>query len=284
MLYNDHDFIKTLSDSLTEDGIIVLQLGEAPFNDEPAAQFSKRNTREHLIELLEDVGAESMHFYEEGNCGFDSPWYFLVAAMDDDIDSRWYMTDAALEVDIHKRITRTVSGEPPLKYFDGSIKNGYHYPHKGAETVFCRTIPTPESCQEKAVESDSSSRPNMHLSQFEVKMSKIGDGSGRGIFALVDIQEGTSIGRKENSHPLHAKDATMKLVRKYNQKDLFDYLEGYGWDTETFVSSQYPNLFLHFLKCRKSFISYQFEIAIILLKNNNAFFREAMSIMLIRHT
>ena len=93
----------------------------------------------------------------------------------------------------------------------------------------------------------------MHPSEFEVKMSKIGDGSGRGIFALVDIQEGTSIGRKENSHPLHAKDATMKLVQKYNQKDLFDYLEGYGWDTETFVSSQYPNLFLHFLKCRKSF-------------------------------
>merc|ERR1719457_399444 len=41
MLYNDEDFVETLYNSLTDDGVIVLQLGEAPGEEDPGEEFTK---------------------------------------------------------------------------------------------------------------------------------------------------------------------------------------------------------------------------------------------------
>merc|ERR1711971_727237 len=49
-----------------------------------------------------------MHVYDDGNCGFNGPWSFLMAMKDDNLDE-----------DFH---------------------------HKVWETVYCRSKPTPESC------------------------------------------------------------------------------------------------------------------------------------------
>ena len=139
MLYNDYDFVETLYNSLTDNGLIVLQLGEASSYTDPAEHFSKSSRRSFLIDLLEEVGFQTMHFFEDGNCGFDAPWSFLVAAKDEDVDARWYMSDAAVEIDIHERTAHTVSGTSPLKYFDSSVKKGYHYPTSIARQ--CSVVP-----------------------------------------------------------------------------------------------------------------------------------------------
>ena len=239
MLYNDEDFVETLYNSLTDDGVIVLQLGEAPGEEDPGEEFTKSSRRQTLIYLLEEVGFETMHFFEDGNCGFEAPWSFLVAMKDETIDSRWYMSEAAVEVAIHERTVRTVSGKPALKYFDGSVKRGYHYPHKGAERVFCRSLPTPESCNQYT----DVSRPDVDLSAFEVRMSSIGDGSGRGVFATVDIKKGSSIARKYNSHPVRATSDNMHYIEEYELDALHNYLDGYGWSSVIFVSFSTHDVF-----------------------------------------
>jgi hypothetical protein len=172
-----------------------------------------------------------MHFIEDGNCGFDAPWSFLVSAKDEDVDARWYMSDAAVEIDIRERTVRTVSGTSPLKYFDSSVKKGYHYPHKHSETVFCRTIPTPESCNVK-----DERRSDIPLSAFEVRMSGAADGSGRGVYTTVDIKKGSSIARKDSTTYVHAPSYSMESILDYELESLYNYLDGYGWETETWVS------------------------------------------------
>jgi hypothetical protein len=239
MLYNDKDFVQTLSNSLTDDGVIVLQLGEAPSYKNPAEQFTKSSRRQLLIKLLEDVGFEEMHFYEDGNCRFEAPWTFLVAAKGADASGRWYMSNAAVDIDIHERTVHTVSGKPALKYFDSSVMNHYHYPHKAFEIAYCRSLPTPDSCYD-----DNSPRSNIPASEFEVRMSGIGDGSGRGVFTTVDIKKGSSIARKESAHPAHFPPAATTLIRRYmNQsKDIssvMSYAHGYGWETHIFVSDYF---------------------------------------------
>ena len=88
MLYNDYDFVETLYNSLTDNGLIVLQLGKASSYLDSAEQFSKSSRRSFLINLLEEVGFQTMHFFGDSNCGFYAPWSFLVAATDVDMDAR----------------------------------------------------------------------------------------------------------------------------------------------------------------------------------------------------
>lgn len=51
--------------SLSDDGILVMQLGEAPQFDSPDETYSKYKNRAATTKLLEDLGFESIHTYEE---------------------------------------------------------------------------------------------------------------------------------------------------------------------------------------------------------------------------
>ena len=236
MLYNSYDFVETLYNSLSDDGVLVLQLGEATENySRPAAQFSKESRRRALIDLLVDVGFEAMHLYEDGNCGFGAAWTFLVAFKKEGDDQAWYRSQAQVDVQIHKRIIRTKSGTHALKYFDGAVMQGYQNPHKVFESVFCRAEPTPDSCAMDHF------RESVPVSDFEVKMSTVGNGSGRGVFAKVDIKQGTAISKKELARTIHVPGSAMDLINRYmaqseDIRNAYGYINGYGWETHTFVS------------------------------------------------
>ena len=228
MLYNSYDFVETLYNSLSDDGVLVLQLGEATEDySQPAAQFTTESRRNTLIDLLVDVGFEAMHLYEDGNCGFEAPWTFLVAIKDGD-DKAWYRSQAQVDVQIHKRMIRTKSGTHALEYFDGAVMQGYQTPHKVFESVFCREEPTPESC------ATDHFRESVPLSDFEVKMSTVGDGSGRGVFTKVDIKQGTAISKKEAARPIQVSGSAMALIYRYmgqseDIRNAIGYIDGYGW-------------------------------------------------------
>eukprot|EP00557_Chaetoceros_sp_GSL56_P001364 CAMPEP_0176496106 /NCGR_PEP_ID=MMETSP0200_2-20121128/11021_1 /TAXON_ID=947934 /ORGANISM="Chaetoceros sp., Strain GSL56" /LENGTH=768 /DNA_ID=CAMNT_0017894045 /DNA_START=676 /DNA_END=2978 /DNA_ORIENTATION=- len=226
-LYNNHDFTQTLFNALTDDGVLILQLGEAPDHDSPASQFTKAARRENLIDILVDIGFETIHMYEDGHCGFDGSWTYLLAVKDSSNDYRWYMTQPEMEVEIHSRIRRTKSGSSALKYFDGSIMQTYQVPHKVFEVVFCRTEPKPLSCVTDVA------RIDVPISDFEVKMSGVGDGSGRGVYTKVDIKQGSSIARKENARPIHIPASSLDLIEKYMDSSVdltkaYGYIDGYG--------------------------------------------------------
>ena len=64
-LLRDYSNMRAFYNALSEDGIIVMQLGEAPEVWHPDETHSKFKNRAAAIRLLEEVGFESIHAYEE---------------------------------------------------------------------------------------------------------------------------------------------------------------------------------------------------------------------------
>lgn len=124
-----------------------MQLGESAHPDGPAEEISTNSKRAFVLKAFEKVGFKSVSLYEEGNCKFRGPWSFAVAMKGDVTSALWYRSAAEVDVAIRKRIRKTVSGKPALKYFDGALMESYQNPPKSFETVFCRASPVPDSCK-----------------------------------------------------------------------------------------------------------------------------------------
>ena len=65
LLYSNDAVMRAFYDSLSEDGILVMQLGESPTPRNAAETHSKAKNRDATTELLERVGFQSIHAYEE---------------------------------------------------------------------------------------------------------------------------------------------------------------------------------------------------------------------------
>ena len=145
-------------------------------------------------------------------------------------ESNWYKNEAEIEVAIHQRILRTHSGNPALKYFDGTTMKNYQYPHKVFEITYCRNDPTPDGC---AI--NSARAGDVPLADLEVKASTVGDGSGRGVFTKVDIEKGSTLNKEAAANPVYISPSATTLVFKYAD-EIFEYIDGYGWMMNSMVS------------------------------------------------
>ena len=243
-LYNNNVFLGSLYRALTDDGVLVLQLGESSHNSDPSEQTNNKN-RHHIMNMIEDIGFQSMHIYEESHCGFNYPWSFLVACKSDKCRFNWYMNEAQIDLRIHYRMMRTKSGSSPLRYFDGATMKSYQDPPKAWETLYCRREPVPEHCSEyrgyrKGIE-------NYSIDNFEVRMSSIGDGAGRGVFAKVDIPQGSFIAAEESHKKVHFTHTTTYLMETRYERlgessglmKLLQYAYGYGFQRNILVSYEH---------------------------------------------
>ena len=77
VLYTNDAYLKSLYNALSDDGVIVLQLGLAPFNDDPDEAMTMSRRRAYLISSMERAGFESLHVYEEMHCDFEGEHCFL---------------------------------------------------------------------------------------------------------------------------------------------------------------------------------------------------------------
>jgi len=243
-LYTNDNFFKTLHDSLTESGILVLQLGMSPDSFDPSEDFSKNHKRAYLIGALSRIGFESIHVYEEAHCGFAAPWSFLVAMKDYSSRALWYRNSAEVNLEIHKRMLKTHSMKPSLKHFDGSIMREYQVPHKAFEIVYCKKDPTPYSCV-YGTKSSSPKSKDVSMSQLSVKMSNAGKGSGRGLFTNVDIEAGSSIGKRDRTKSVYFAPSAVSLLLYVNYymddeaDDVYSYMDGYGWESTVKGTTEY---------------------------------------------
>lgn len=64
-LYGNDKFMRAFFNSLSDDGILVMQLGEAPESRSPDETYSKFKNRATTTKLLANLGFESIHAYEE---------------------------------------------------------------------------------------------------------------------------------------------------------------------------------------------------------------------------
>ena len=55
-------------------------------------------------------------------------------------NDEWLAGEAAVGYKIRSRILPTLSGESPLRFFDGATMTSYMYPPKASEVVFCRSF------------------------------------------------------------------------------------------------------------------------------------------------
>uniref|UniRef100_A0A7S4SHD5 SET domain-containing protein n=1 Tax=Ditylum brightwellii TaxID=49249 RepID=A0A7S4SHD5_9STRA len=240
VLYKQPTFLQAVYDSLSEQGVIVMQLGDAPGIFDPSDAIGRNENRAIITEHLLRMGFQSVHVYEEMHSNFGEPWTYLVAMKDYTSRSRWYSNAAQIEVAIQKRIKHTYSGKSALRFFDGATMMTYQTPHKAFEVVYCRNIPMPAGCDE-ATHGFSKSRPNAPVSSFEVKASQVGDHAGRGVFAKIDIPKGAHIGVEQSMNSINVASTTydiaLSLAEEYDLPDLdaaLEYLWGYGFESNLY--------------------------------------------------
>lgn len=146
-LYNNDVFMVSVFNALNDDGIIAMQLGEAPSSDDPAENFSVSKNRYTIVRNMERIGFQSFHPYEEFHSNFGDPWTTIVVCRSVSCRANWNRSAAAIDLALAKRLSPTVSGEHAVKHFDGATMELYHVPHRAFEIVYCRLTPTPESCR-----------------------------------------------------------------------------------------------------------------------------------------
>lgn len=72
-LYGNDKFMQAFFESLSDDGVLVMQLGEAPKMKSPDETMSMFKNRATTTKLLEKLGFESIHAYEEVRAHDDMP-------------------------------------------------------------------------------------------------------------------------------------------------------------------------------------------------------------------
>ena len=236
VLYTHDLFFQSLYNSLSDKGIMVLQLGVAPYADEPPDEVTKSSRRAYLSNSLESVGFQAIHVYEESHCQFGGeflfytwvwrlpffilqhsfthsyyhhydfkfylnrnadPWTYLVAMKDVESNYLWYKSAAEIDVAIHERTLKTISKTPTLKHFDGSTMLNYQQPHKSYEVNYCTRFGVEDLCPVPT------KAPDVSVDDLEVRNSEVGPNSGRGVFTKVDIPKGSTIAKQTASQAVH---------------------------------------------------------------------------------
>ena len=79
-LYKDDAFTISIFKALSDDGIFIVQMGQAAQtqHDDASLKIGPTKDTQHFMNTLEKVGFESMTFYDDGGrSGFYAPWIYL---------------------------------------------------------------------------------------------------------------------------------------------------------------------------------------------------------------
>eukprot|EP00591_Stephanopyxis_turris_P010009 CAMPEP_0195509728 /NCGR_PEP_ID=MMETSP0794_2-20130614/2585_1 /TAXON_ID=515487 /ORGANISM="Stephanopyxis turris, Strain CCMP 815" /LENGTH=880 /DNA_ID=CAMNT_0040637019 /DNA_START=160 /DNA_END=2802 /DNA_ORIENTATION=+ len=247
VLYSNDLFTKALSNALTDDGVMILQLGISPELSDPPDITTKSKNRAKITHGLKRIGFESMHSYDEAHCNFDDPWSYIVACKSYSCRQDWYQNQAEKDLAIHERILRTYSDKPALKYFDGATMKQYQVPPKVFEVNLCRHKEHPEEC-EYLLGGYSNEVTNIPMEAFEVKESSRGAFDKLGVFTKVDIPKGSMIVQEQTVHSAHFPPKTVKLMNSLMSKEpeaseelynIQTYIDSYGFENALFGDSGY---------------------------------------------
>jgi hypothetical protein len=243
-LNGDEAFIRSLSNALGQEGILVSQLGREDQNNAAGAQYSPKFTEFQFVEQMKKQGFNKIEDYAEGHGGFLAVWKFKIAfkcQSEDCLYYRWHSNQAMIDVEIRNRSMASVAGskENLFRFFDGATMMGYQFPSRVVENVFCREIPTPEYCDK--MHGFDPERDNVEVNTLEVKTSLIPK-AGRGVFAKENISKGSYSALDETTQNVLVMPMTTYWIQQFmeaaivNRWKMFDaYLYGYGFKSDYFV-------------------------------------------------
>lgn len=192
-LYSDEKFLQSLYDALTDQGVLVVQVGTAPNIHDPKADVGVYAKREKMFRMLErNPDTAAMLVYEEAHCGFNEPHSFLVVCKSASCREQWYAGSDAIDFQIYERIFPSKDKErPTLTLYDGSTQYTYQFPPRAWETVYCRREPEPYECKFRGLDLSKTIHEldldSEEENSFEVTRDE--DGTTH-VYAIVDIEPG----------------------------------------------------------------------------------------------
>jgi hypothetical protein len=139
VLYNNDDFMLSLSNSLRADAILVSQLGENVGYASAGTYSPSKLIENEFIKNLIDHGFDRIEDYSESHGGFLANWHYkIIFKCSICTYRRWHNNPALIDVEMKKRSMKSVTDQPLFRYFDGATMMGYQYPSRVNEIVFCR--------------------------------------------------------------------------------------------------------------------------------------------------
>lgn len=146
-LYKDEHLWGTMYEALSENGILVVQLGMTPRSHAYGEHIGLNKNRANLLRTIEAVGFSHMFIYHDFHSDFKFEWSYLAACKSEMCAEEWNRNEAQINLRIRERILPAKSGKPLLRYFDGATMQDYRRPHKSWENARCRQDPEPEECR-----------------------------------------------------------------------------------------------------------------------------------------
>ena len=134
--------MKSLSNALRFDGLLVSQLGENFVVNGPGIHYTAKRIEYDFMQNLIKRGFDRMEDYTEGHGGFLADWkYKILFKCGKCTYARWHATQANVELEIKKRSKKCVNDCNLFRYFDGATMMGYQYVSRVNEAIFCRDLP-----------------------------------------------------------------------------------------------------------------------------------------------
>eukprot|EP00539_Tryblionella_compressa_P016361 CAMPEP_0178849840 /NCGR_PEP_ID=MMETSP0746-20121128/20175_1 /TAXON_ID=913974 /ORGANISM="Nitzschia punctata, Strain CCMP561" /LENGTH=749 /DNA_ID=CAMNT_0020515109 /DNA_START=81 /DNA_END=2330 /DNA_ORIENTATION=+ len=147
-LYTDDEFYQALFNGLSSDGILISQVGEGSWSDDPFYALGEDRHYGSFLKGLKSLGFYKITNYIEGGCGFFSPWGFVVASKQQNtLEDLWFQNEALINLKIRQRLVPTKQGDSPLFFFDGATMQTYQYPTRIDELLHCRNPVMPKNCR-----------------------------------------------------------------------------------------------------------------------------------------
>jgi len=231
-LYGDGPFMNSLFNSLTDDGVLLTQVGEAiSIGDEAENAPNNFNYQRFMYESgLKNQGFKVVFNYEEPRAGFDGIWSFYAAFKSDASRARWQMNEAQFDLEIQKRSIRRVkeeereSGEVRglFDYFDGPTMATYRHPSKDAQVVFCQRDPKPYGCTTDIRDHHALRRPVYEPIGFDPEIPNLsaenfavsGDG---GLVSRVDVPEKSYLMAEQSIHDAQITPSMSAILQSKNE-------------------------------------------------------------------
>jgi spermidine synthase len=221
-LYQSDSFIGSLYRSLTDNGILAVQLGETPWFGSPPDEVGVFTNRAIIIQKFAEVGFQSFHVYSEAHSEITGPWSTLLAFKDYNTRTNWYRNAAEIDLELQKRILPTKSGVRPLKFYDGATHFGYQLPYKAFETISCISWDGSNKCGEYVGFSPK-------ISNIPTSDIKVNDGGG--IVAQREIPKNSYVGLDEQVTSLIARPSTWSIINSLSDQNMgpiIKYFEALG--------------------------------------------------------
>eukprot|EP00538_Stauroneis_constricta_P006247 CAMPEP_0119560418 /NCGR_PEP_ID=MMETSP1352-20130426/14827_1 /TAXON_ID=265584 /ORGANISM="Stauroneis constricta, Strain CCMP1120" /LENGTH=757 /DNA_ID=CAMNT_0007608391 /DNA_START=91 /DNA_END=2364 /DNA_ORIENTATION=+ len=252
-LYDDSSVLASIMKSLSDDGILAIQIGRAPAINDPRPDIGINAPREMLFKKLESLPeVEAMFVYEDAHAGFIEPRAFMVVCKNSSCRSRWYASSDVIDYEIYDRILRTKSNDRALVYFDGVTQLGYQVAPKAWETVYCRREPTPFECAYRHLPMDKKlfeyNIANEDEGDFKLSAKWSDDNEEiieTYVHANVDIPAGSFIMPSHLASSLVLSDETLKGLRgnlEYGGvtviEDFVEYIDEFGHKSKAEGSGQ----------------------------------------------